>query len=65
MVRLMVILDIPVEPYWLDLPRGVRVEILPVSAALMAATQAGSARRLGALRPAFSRGTDARKREWK
>jgi hypothetical protein len=23
----MLTLDLPVEPYWLDLPRGVRVEI--------------------------------------
>jgi hypothetical protein len=43
-------LDIPTEPYWLDLPRGVRVEIRPVTTAVMAAAQAGSARRLGALR---------------
>jgi len=45
-------LDLPVEPYWLDLPRGVRVEIRPVTTAVMAAAQAGSARRLGALRAA-------------
>jgi hypothetical protein len=48
----MLTLDLPVEPYWLDLPRGVRVEIRPVTTAVMAATQAGSARRLGALRAA-------------
>ena len=46
----MLTLDLPVEPYWLDLPRGVRVEIRPVTTAVMAAAQAGSARRLGALR---------------
>jgi len=45
-------LDIPVEPYSLDLPRCVRVEIRPVTTAVMAAAQAGSARRLGALRAA-------------
>ena len=39
-------------PDWLDLPRGVRVEIRPVTTAVMAAAQAGSARRLGALRAA-------------
>ena len=49
---LMLTLDLPVEPYWLDLPRGVRVEIRPVTTAVMAAAQAGSARRLGALRAA-------------
>jgi len=43
-------LNLPTEPYWLDLPRGVRVEIRPVTTAVMAAAQAGSARRLGALR---------------
>ena len=48
----MLTLDLPVEPYWLDLPRGVRVEIRPVTTAVMAAAQAGSARRLGALRAA-------------
>ena len=46
----MLTLDLPIEPYWLDLPRGVRVEIRPVTTAVMAAAQAGSARRLGALR---------------
>jgi len=46
----MLTLDLPVEPYWLDLPRGVRVEIRPVTTAVMATAQAGSARRLGALR---------------
>jgi len=48
----MLTLDLPIEPYWLDLPRGVRVEIRPVTTAVMAAAQAGSARRLGALRAA-------------
>ena len=48
----MLTLDLPTEPYWLDLPRGVRVEIRPVTTAVMAAAQAGSARRLGALRAA-------------
>jgi len=46
----MLTLDLPTEPYWLDFPRGVRVEIRPVTTAVMAAAQAGSARRLGALR---------------
>ena len=45
-------LDLPVEPYWLALPRGVRVEIRPVTTAVMAAAQAASARRLSALRAA-------------
>jgi hypothetical protein len=48
----MLTLDLPTEPYWLDLPRGVRVEIRPVTTAVTAAAQAGSARRLGALRAA-------------
>ena len=46
----MLTLDLPVEPYWLDLPRGVRDKIRPVTTAVIAAAQAGSARRLGALR---------------
>lgn len=46
----MLILDLPVEPYWLDLPRGVRVEIRPVTTAVMAAAQAAASRRLGAIR---------------
>ena len=45
----MLTLDLPTEPYWFDLPRGVRVEIRPVTTAVMAAAQAGSPRRLGAL----------------
>ena len=36
----MLTLDLPAEPYWLDLPRGVRVEIRPVTTAVMAAAQA-------------------------
>ncbi len=46
----MLTLDLPVEPYWLDLPRGVRVRIRPVTTAVVAAAQAASARRLGAIR---------------
>jgi hypothetical protein len=48
----MLTLDILVEPYWLDLPRGVRVEIRPVTTAVMAAAQAAASRRLGAIRAA-------------
>jgi hypothetical protein len=48
----MLTLDLPVEPYWLALPRGVRVEIRPVTTAVMAAAQAASARRLSAQREA-------------
>jgi hypothetical protein len=48
----MLSLDIPTEPYWLDLPRGVRVEIRPVTTAVMAAAQAAAQRRLAALREA-------------
>ncbi|WP_149539364.1 hypothetical protein [Siccirubricoccus phaeus] len=48
----MLTLDSSVEPYWLDLPRGVRVEIRPVTTAVMAAAQAAASRRLGAIRAA-------------
>ena len=48
----MLTLDLPITPYWLTLPRGVRVEIKPVTTAVMAAAQAGSARRLSAQRAA-------------
>jgi len=46
----MLTLDLPTAPYWLDLPRGVRVEIRPVTTAVMAAAQAADARRLAAIR---------------
>jgi hypothetical protein len=36
-------LDLAAEPYWLDLPRGVRVEIRPTTTAIMAT----ASRRLG------------------
>jgi len=39
----MLTLDLPVEPYWLDLPRGVRVEIRPVTAWEGVGDAAGSA----------------------
>jgi hypothetical protein len=48
----MLSLDLPTEPYWLDLPRGVRVEIRPVTTAVMAAAQAAAQRRLATLREA-------------
>jgi hypothetical protein len=48
----MLSLDLPTEPYWVDLPRGVRVEIRPVTTAVMAAAQAAAQRRLAALREA-------------
>lgn len=48
----MLTLDLPSEPYWLDLPRGVRVEIRPITTAVMAAAQAAASRRLGAVRAA-------------
>ena len=35
----MLTLDLPTTPYWLALPRGVRVEIRPVTTAVMAAAQ--------------------------
>lgn len=45
----MLTLDLPIEPYWLALPRSVRVEIRPVTTAIMAAAQAAASRRLGAV----------------
>ena len=33
----MLTLDLPIEPYWIDQPRGFRVEIRPVTTAVMAA----------------------------
>jgi hypothetical protein len=48
----MLSLDLPTEPYWVDLPRGVRVEIRPVTTAVMAAAQAAAQRRLATLREA-------------
>ena len=39
----MLTLNLPVELYWLDLPRGVRVEIRPVTNAVMAAVEGGDA----------------------
>ncbi|MDX2205950.1 MAG: hypothetical protein NW223_24600 [Hyphomicrobiaceae bacterium] len=50
----MLTLDLPAEPFWLDLPRGVRVEIRPVTTAVMAAAQAAATRRLAAIRIADS-----------
>jgi hypothetical protein len=46
----MLTLDLPAEPYWLVLPRGVRVEIQPVTPAIMAAAQSAASRRLAAVR---------------
>lgn len=47
-------LDIPTEPRWLDLPEGVRVRIRPVTTAVMQAAQAAAGRRLAAAREAES-----------
>jgi hypothetical protein len=46
----MLTLDLPTGPCWIDLPHGVRVEIRPVTTAVMAAAQAAASRRLGAAR---------------
>ncbi|GGC69989.1 hypothetical protein GCM10011504_54760 [Siccirubricoccus deserti] len=46
----MLTLDLPAEAYWPDLPCGVRIEIRPVTTAVMAAAQAAAARRLAAIR---------------
>lgn len=37
-------LDLPVEPYWSDLPHGVRLHIRPVTTAIVAAAQHRAAR---------------------
>jgi len=39
----MLTLELPVEPYLLDLANGVRMEIRPVTTAVMAAVQANAA----------------------
>jgi hypothetical protein len=46
----MLTLNLPAKPYWLTLPRGVRVEIKPVTTAVMAAAQAAASRNLDAMR---------------
>lgn len=37
-------LDLPTEPYWADLPHGVRVRIKPVTTAIISAAQHRAAR---------------------
>ena len=37
-------LDLPVEPYWADLPHGVRVKMKPVTTAVISAAQHRAAR---------------------
>lgn len=44
----MLTLDLPTEPYWIELACGVRVRVRPVTTALMAAAQAGAARLIAA-----------------
>lgn len=46
----MLTLDLAAEPYWLALPHGVRVEIRPVTTAVMAAAQPAATRRLAVIR---------------
>jgi hypothetical protein len=41
----MLSLDLPAEPCWLTLPRGVRVEILSVTIVVMTANMVASAHR--------------------
>jgi hypothetical protein len=48
----MLTLDLPTAPHWIDLPRGVRVEVKPVTTAVMVAAQAAAQRRLAELRAA-------------
>ena len=47
---MMLTLNLPTEPYWIDLPRGVRACIRPVTTAIMAAAQNAASRRLAAAR---------------
>ncbi len=42
----LVSLDLPTEPYWLDLPRGVRVRVRPLDTAAMKAAEARSQRKV-------------------
>ena len=37
-------LDLPVDPFWADLPHGVRVRIKPVTTAIVSAAQHRAAR---------------------
>lgn len=46
----MLTLDVPTEPQWIELARGVHVLVRPVTTALMAAAQAGAAREIEAAR---------------
>ena len=46
----MIRLNLPTEPYWLELGYGVRVKVRPPSTAIAAAVRAAAARRVDALR---------------
>ena len=42
----MITLDLPTEPHWLDLPRGVAVQTRPVTTAVLIAAQSAARRAL-------------------
>lgn len=48
-------LDLPREPYWLDLPLGVRIKVRPLDAALFTAATRLAAKTLNEARPGFAR----------
>ena len=52
-------LDLPQEPYWLDLPFGVRIKVRPLDAALFAAATTLAADTLARTRPDFVRAIEA------
>jgi hypothetical protein len=49
----MLTLDIPTEPYWIELPRGVRLKLRPCTTAIVQAAQARAAREAQVAREAF------------
>ena len=51
----MIRLKLPAEPYWLELPMGVRVKVRPLTTAIAAQARAQSSRLLGELRQDLER----------
>lgn len=51
--------DLPREPYWLDLPFGVRIKVRPLDAALFAAATRLAAEMLSEAQPGFVRAIEA------
>jgi hypothetical protein len=42
-------LDLPTEPYWLNLPHSVRIKVRPLSATVLEAARAAAIRRVAAI----------------